>query len=204
MEAAAVLGLLRTVDTALPTGSFTASNGWEAAWRHGWLRDAADARRWLHAQLEELGSIELPHLCRAHRARRPWAVDGHLDRYAVVAAWREESRRAGNRLLELAGERARPCHRAVAAGWLLGRGGVPAATAAAAYAQSVCMGQAGVGVRLGVLTADDAVALIRDLAPVTVRVAARSVDGRVRPAGTFRQQLCGLLQPALASPLFSS
>jgi len=205
MDSRALLDLLLLVDSGLPTGAFTGSNGWEAAARHGWLRDAHDVDTWLRGLVEDqLAPLELPALARATRASTPWDADALLDRFVVVAAQREESRRAGRRLLELSGYRPRACHRAAATGWLAGRSGIDARTACAAHAHAACLGQAQTAVRLGVCGGDEAVAAVRAVAPLIARAADHAASGRIRPRLAARMELAGLLHPALPAPLFSS
>ncbi len=200
-----LLRLLLLADTALPTGAFTASTGWESAVRLGHITSSAAVRDWLDGMLhDQLGAVELPHLARAHRATAPWTVSRHMDRYTVVPQWRDASRSAGARLLELSGHRARPCHRAVAFGWLAARAGVPVEAAAAAHAHTALLGQAQVAVRLGVVDGDTAARFVAQLAPDIARIATRAVDGRVRPALLARWEIAAMRHTEVKPRLFAS
>jgi urease accessory protein UreF len=160
---------------------------------------------WLRGMLaDQLGAIELPHLARAHRAATPWAVSRHMDRYTVVPQWREASRGVGARLLELSGHRARPCHRAVAFGWLAARAGVPVGAAAAAHAHAVLLGQTQVAVRLAVVDGDTATRLVMEMAPNIASVVEHAVDGRVRPSLLARWEIAAMRHGELQPRLFAS
>jgi urease accessory protein UreF len=201
----ALLELLLLADSGLPTGAFTGSNGWETAARRGWLTGADDMAAWLRGLVEDqLACIELPAVARAARAKDPRDADRLLDRFAVVEAQRRESRRAGARLLELAGHTPRPCHRAAATGWLAGLAGVDAEDACAAYAHVICLGQAQAAVRLGICTGDEAVSGLRELHPVIAAAAATAASGRLRPYLAARAELAGLAHGGLSTRLFSS
>jgi urease accessory protein UreF len=205
VDARALLDLLLLTDSGLPTGAFTGSNGWEAAARRGWLTGADDVTAWLRGLVEDqLACLELPAVARATRGKGPWDADRLLDRFAVVEAQRRESRRAGARLLELAGYPSRPCHRAAASGWLAGLAGVDAEAACAAYAHVICLGQTQAAVRLGVCTADEAVSGLRELHPVIAAAAATAASGRIRPYLAARAELAGLAHASLSARLFSS
>ncbi|MDB5114018.1 MAG: hypothetical protein JWL78_1088, partial [Chloroflexi bacterium] len=113
----ALLELLLLADSALPTGAFTGSAGWETAVREGRIAGPADVALWLEGALEDaVGPLELPTVARAVRARTPEAPSRALDARIPVAAWREASLGVGARLLRLGGEPERPCHRAAAFG----------------------------------------------------------------------------------------
>jgi urease accessory protein len=201
----AILELQLLADTALPTGAFTASAGWETAVREGRIAGPADAALWLEGALEDsVGPLELPTVARAVRARSPEAASRALDARIAVAAWREASLGVGARLLRLGGERERACHRAAAFGWLAGRAGAPAEEAAAASAQAALLGQAQVAVRLGVLAGDDAVWMVRGLRAGVERWALVAADGRLRPACAPRWEIEGMRQRHLSSRLFAS
>jgi urease accessory protein len=205
MRTDALLRLLLLADSALPTGAFTASSGWESAVRRGQITDADDVRLWLRGMLEDqLAAVELPHLARAHRATTPWATSRHMDRYTVVPRWREASLSAGGRLLELSGHGARRCHRAVAFGWLTGREGVPLDAAAAAHAHTVLLGQAQVGVRLGVVDGDTAVRIVAGMAGAVGAVVERAIDGRVRPALLPAWEIAAIQHADVRPRLFAS
>jgi urease accessory protein len=200
-----LLRLLLLADSALPTGAFTASSGWESAVRGGLIRDAADVRSWLGGMLaDQLEAVELPHLARAHRATAPWAVSRHMDRYTVVPQWREASLGAGARLMELSGHPGRRCHRAVAFGWLAGRAGVAVEAAAAAHAHAVLLGQSQVAVRLGVAGGDAAVHMVASLSDEIARVARGAVDGRVRPSLLAVWEVAAMRHADVRPRLFSS
>ncbi len=201
----ALLELLLLADSALPTGAFTASAGWETAVREGRIAGRTDTALWLEGALEDaIGPLELPTVARAVRARTPEAPSRALDPRIPVAAWREASLGVGARLLRLGGERERPCHRAAAFGWLAGRAGAAATEAAAAYAQAALLGQAQVAVRLGVISGDDAIAMLRGLRPGIERWARLAGDGRLRPSCAVRWEIDGMRQRRLASRLFAS
>jgi urease accessory protein len=201
----ALLELLLLADSALPTGAFTGSAGWETAVREGRIAGPADVALWLEGALEDaVGPLELPTVARAVRARTPEAPSRALDARIPVAAWREASLGVGARLLRLGGEPERPCHRAAAFGWLAGRAGAVAREAAAAYAQAALLGQAQVAVRLGVLAGDDAIAMLRGLRPGIEHHAWLACDGRLRPACAVRWEIDGMRQRHLSSRLFAS
>jgi urease accessory protein len=205
MRLESLLRLLLLADTALPTGAFTASSGWESAVRLGHITSGDDVRDWLDGMLhDQMGAVELPHLARGHRAATPWAVSRHMDRYTVVPQWRDASRSTGARLLELSGQRARPCHRAVAFGWLAARAGVPVEAAAAAHAHAVLLGQAQVAVRVGVVSGDTAAHLVAGRAPDIARAARAAVDGRVRPSLLARWEIAAMRHGDLQPRLFAS
>jgi urease accessory protein UreF len=115
-----------------------------------------------------------------------------------------ESRRAGARLLALAGHPPRPCHRAAATGWLAGLAGAGAEAACAAHAHAVCLGHAQAAVRLGVCSGDEAIGVLRELRPCIAAAAAGAVAGRIRPYLAATAELAGLAHAGLAAPLFSS
>lgn len=201
----ALLELLLLADSALPTGAFTASAGWETAVRDGRIAGSADVAAWLEGALEDsIGPLELPIVARAARARSPEAPSRALDARIAVAAWREASLGVGARLLRLGGERERPCHRAPAFGWLAGRAGSTETACAAAYAHAALLGQAQVAVRLGVLAGDDAIATLRRLRPRIEAAARHASDGRLRPACAVRWEIDGMRQRHLSSRLFAS
>jgi urease accessory protein UreF len=201
----AVLELLLLADSALPTGAFTASAGWETAVRDRRIAGAEDVARWMHGALEDaVGPLELPVVARATRSPSPGPASTLLDRRIPVAAWRSASLGVGARLLGLAGERERPCHRAAAFGWLAGRAGAGAVTAAGAFAQAALIGQGQVAVRLGVVSGDDSVAAVRSLRPEVERWARLAADGRLRPSCAMRWEIDGMRQRRLASRLFAS
>lgn len=205
MDAPALLDLLLLADTGMPTGAFTGSGGWESAARGGWLTDAAGVEAWLHGFVEnQLACLDLPVVARASRAASPWSADRLLDRFAVVAEQRAESRRAGGRLLALAGHPPRPCHRAAATGWLAGQAGIGALAACTAHAHVTCLGQAQVAVRLGVIGGDDAIAVVRGLRGTIAAAATRAAPGRIRPYAAARLELAGFAHAALDGALFSS
>jgi urease accessory protein len=200
-----LLRLLLLADSALPTGAFTASSGWESAVRSGLIHDAGDVRSWLGGMLcDQLAAVELPHLARAHRAATPWAVSRHMDRYTVVPQWREASLSAGARLLELSGHRPRRCHRAVAFGWLAGRAGVAVESAAAAHAHAVLLGQAQVAVRLGVIDGDMAVRMVASLAEEIALAARDAADGRVLPSLLAVWEVAAMRHADVRPRLFAS
>ncbi|HEV7679912.1 MAG TPA: urease accessory UreF family protein [Candidatus Dormibacteraeota bacterium] len=205
MRVESLLRLLLLADTALPTGAFTASTGWESAVRRGDIGGAADVASWLRGMLcDQLGAVELPHLARAHRAVTPWAVSRHMDRYTVVPQWRDASLSAGARLLELSGYGVRRCHRAVALGWLAACAEVPVEAAAAGHAHAALLGQAQVAVRLGVIDGDTATRLVAELAPDIAQVVARAADGRVRPSLLSRWEIAAMRHADMQPRLFAS
>ncbi|HET9051119.1 MAG TPA: urease accessory UreF family protein [Candidatus Dormibacteraeota bacterium] len=205
MDAGALLELLLLADTGMPTGAFTGSGGWESAARRGWLTGAAGVDAWLHGfVVDQLACLELPVVARAARAASPWSADRLLDRFAVVAEQRAESRRAGGRLLALAGHPRRPCHRAAATGWLAGRAGIGPLAACTAHAHATCLGHAQTAVRLGVIGGDDAIAVVRGLRATIAGAATRAASGRIRPSSAARLELAGLAHAAVDGALFSS
>jgi urease accessory protein UreF len=83
----AVLELLLLADSALPTGAFTASAGWETAVRDRRIAGAEDVARWMHGALEDaVGPLELPVVARATRSPSPGPASTLLDRRIPVAA----------------------------------------------------------------------------------------------------------------------
>jgi urease accessory protein len=75
-----LLRLLQLASPALPIGAFAYSQGLEGAVEAGWVRDEADAARWILGLLSSsLGALDLPVLARVHTA---WAAG---DR---AGAWR--------------------------------------------------------------------------------------------------------------------
>lgn len=208
MDTEALLHLLFVSDSALPTGAFTASSGWEAAVHDGLLRGPRDTRGWLGAMLDEqLAPIELPVMARAHRAstvRQARLVSRFLDRLVPLPGWREASRVTGARLLRLCSEPARDWHRAVALGWLARRHNVPPPSALAVYAQAALWAQAQVGVRLGVWSTDDAAAAVTALAPQIGVAASSATSGRIRPTCAVSWEISGMRQPLLATRLFAT
>ena len=53
-DALRLLAALRLASPALPIGGFSYSQGLETAIERGWVRDEADARRWLHDLLRHV------------------------------------------------------------------------------------------------------------------------------------------------------
>jgi urease accessory protein len=204
----ALLRLLLLSDSALPTGGFTSSMGWEAAVRDGSICCARDLADWLEGTLDDLlVPVELPHLARAHRCRGPRAVAAvshRLDRFVALPGWRAASQASGARLLQLSARRPHGWHRAVVFGWLAGLAGAPLEWAAAAHSQAALWSQAQVATRLGVVSSDDAVAAVARLGPRVATAAGGCAGGRVQPAMSVRWEIAGMRQPLLNSRLFAS
>jgi urease accessory protein len=58
--------LWQLADSAFPTGGFAHSNGLEAAWQHGEVRNRAGLFSFLEASLSQLGHAALPFVTAAH------------------------------------------------------------------------------------------------------------------------------------------
>ena len=58
--------LWQLADSAFPTGGFAHSNGLEAAWQHGEVRDGAQLAGFIEASLRQLGHGALPFVTAAH------------------------------------------------------------------------------------------------------------------------------------------
>lgn len=74
--------LLQLADSAFPTGGFAHSNGLEAAWQHGEVRDRAELLRWLRWSVSQLAPGTLPFINATHAlpARLP-EVDRFCDAF---------------------------------------------------------------------------------------------------------------------------
>lgn len=59
--------LWQLADSAFPTGGFAHSNGLEAAWQHGAVRDPAELETFVEASLWQFGRGSLPLVTAAHR-----------------------------------------------------------------------------------------------------------------------------------------
>ncbi len=58
--------LWQLADSAFPTGGFAHSNGLEAAWQHGEVRNRGELRDWLSASLHQVSHAALPFVNAAH------------------------------------------------------------------------------------------------------------------------------------------
>src|SRR5258708_4117958 len=59
--------LWQLADSAFPTGGFAHSNGLEAAWRHGAVRDGMGLDSFVEASLRQFGHGSIPFVTAAHR-----------------------------------------------------------------------------------------------------------------------------------------
>lgn len=109
MDETALLTLLQLCDTALPTGSFSFSNGLETYTQEGRIADAVTFQAWLEAVLRY--SVHGTHLLPVALAYRAAAVpdwsklerlDQRLTALKHARETREASMRVGQRLLRLA------------------------------------------------------------------------------------------------------
>ena len=203
-----LLPLLLLSDSALPTGAFTTSSGWEAAGQHGSLQTRDDVAGWLGGMLDDqLAPIELPLMARAYRARTVRQADSVsrlLDRLIAVPGWSAASRSSGSRVLELCSLPPYSWHRAVALGWLAQLHEVPLIAALVAHGHAVLWAQAQVAIRLGLLAADEAVSDMRTLAPRISAAAESAAGGKIRAACAVSWEIAGAQQPLLPTRLFST
>jgi urease accessory protein len=111
LPAPALLRLLQLVSPALPIGGYNFSQGLEFAIEAGWVRDEASALEWINGLMgASVGTLDLPVLCRLHRA---WSAnDLHgADRWSRIliasretAELRAEDRHLGRSLAKLLAE----------------------------------------------------------------------------------------------------
>lgn len=92
--------LWQIADSAFPTGGFAHSNGLEAAWQSGEVRDAAGLERFVRDAVRQAGYGALPLLTAAYRApARLEELDGIADAFLTNAVANRASRVQGRALL---------------------------------------------------------------------------------------------------------
>jgi urease accessory protein len=160
--------LWQLADSAFPTGGFAHSGGIEAACQHGELREPAQLRGYLEANLEQFGHASLPFMIAAHGAPSHWAeYDRLCDCFTSNHVANRASRLQGQALLastarifakaqlremrETAAEQAAFCHLAPVFGVVMGALGLELERAARLFVFAHLRGLVAAAVRLGVV-----------------------------------------------------
>lgn len=207
MRGTELLTLLHLADSAYPSGAFACSYGMETLVEAGWVRDRATAERAVRDGLAgAVGGVELPSVCRAHRAASAGAWDrigrlnGWLDAFAHARESREASKKVGRRFLAsaltmLPGAPAGVAvlldggglHQCLAIGAAAALFGIAAEDATFAYAWTYCNGQLSAAARLVPLGQRDVLlahAALRAAAARAAEEAARCRPGARAMVGT--------------------
>ena len=108
IDSLALLRLLQLVSPALPIGAFNFSQGLEYAIEAGWIRDEAQAGRWIQGVAQQgVGTLDIPLLARMHTAWSAGDADGVrvLSRQLIASRetceLREEDRHLGRSLAKI-------------------------------------------------------------------------------------------------------
>jgi urease accessory protein len=225
----AFLALLQFADGLFPAGGFAHSFGLETYAQEGRVRDRAGLEAFVRAHLEgSAGPCDAVGV--AHAARRAAAgeapalvlLDERLDAMKCVPEFRAASRQMGRQTLRVAAglgddpilaelrrlveQGLSPGHHAVALGTALGRAGVDAERAAAAYLYSTAALLVGAGLRLIALGQLDGQRVLAAVRPLVARLAADAAVARVEDMWSFTPglELAGLRHAALDRRLFRS
>jgi urease accessory protein len=92
--------LWQLADSAFPTGGFAHSNGLEAAWQHGEVRNRAELHSFLETGLHQLGRAALPFVTAAHAApERLGEFDALCDAFTANHVANRASRAQGRAFL---------------------------------------------------------------------------------------------------------
>jgi urease accessory protein len=226
---AAFLAVLQFADGLFPAGGFAHSLGLETYAQEGRVRDRDGLEEFVRAHLEGgAGPCDAVAVAAAARLGLAGdipglvALDGRLEAMKCVPEFRAASRQMGRQTLRIAaglgddvvlGGLARlvsdglaPGHHAVAFGATLGRAGVDAERAAAAYLYSTAALLVGAGLRLIALGQLDGQRVLAGLRPLVARLAAGAAAARVEDMWSFNPglELAGLRHAALDMRLFRS
>jgi len=225
----AFLALLQFADGLFPAGGFAHSFGLETYAQEGRVRDRVGLEEFVRAHLEgsagPCDAVAVAHAARGAAAGEVAgliALDEKLDAMKCVPEFRAASRQMGRQTLRVAtglgddpivGDLARlvedglaPGHHAVALGTALGRSGVDAERAAAAYLYSTGALLVGAGLRLIALGQVDGQRVLAAVRPLVARLAADAAVARVEDMWSFTPglELAGLRHAALDMRLFRS
>lgn len=229
MSDPALLALLQFSDGLFPAGGFAHSFGLETYAQDGRVRDHAGLEAFVAAHLEgSAGPADAVAVAVAARLAPAadldgWmALDARLDAMKCVPELRAASRQMGRQTLRVAvaigddpalaalaraAEDGRtPAHHAVAFGAALGRAGVDAERAAAAFLHSTSALLVGAGLRLIVLGQVEGQRVLAAMRPRIARLASRAATAEAGDMWSFSPalEIAGLRHEALEMRLFRS
>jgi urease accessory protein len=223
------LAALQFADGLFPAGGFAHSLGLETYVQDGVVRDRPGLEAFVAAHLEgsagpadAVGVAAAVRLAGAADVAGWIALDERLEAMKAVPETREASRQMGRQTLRVAaglaadevltglaravGDGLAPGHHAAVFGAALGRAGVEAEMAAAAYLHSTAALLVGAGLRLIALGQLDGQRVLAAMRPRIARLAADAATARPADMWSFNPglELAGLRHATLEARLFRS
>lgn len=227
----ALLTLLQFADGLFPAGGFAHSFGLETYVQEGRVRDRAGLEAFVAAHLDSsAGPCDAVAVAAAVRLARAGdlhacvALDARLDAMKCVPEFRAASRQMGRQTLRVAAALAEdgdrfaadlaravdegltPGHHAVVFGAVVGRAGVDAAQAAAAFLYATAALLVGAGLRLLALGQLDGQRVLAARRPRIARLAAAAARARAEDMWSFSPglEIAGIRHATLDARLFRS